>query len=667
MTISDRSHAGRRRVVIEHVQPEVDGGKFPIKRVVGERIVVQADIFADGHDALRAELLYRRQGERSWSKVSMHFLNNDRWQGEFMVEQEGVCYYTLEAWVDPFQTWKQDLQKRVDAGQDVQVDLKIGVTYINKQGNRVLGRDKPRLARLIRVLQDSSNPEKGREVALGLELETLMGRYPIRKFATRYDQELAIVVDRSKAQFSTWYERFPRSCASDPGHHGTFKDCERLLPEIARMGFDVLYLPPIHPIGKTNRKGKHNATVVGPEDPGSPWGIGSEEGGHMAVHPQLGTSKDFDRLLERAKGHGIEVAMDLAYQCSPDHPYVKGHPAWFRWRPDGTVQYAENPPKKYQDILPINFETEDWQGLWKELKRVVLFWIGHGIRIFRVDNPHTKPYSFWEWLISEVKRKHPDVIFLAEAFTRPKVMYRLAKLGFSQSYTYFTWRTTKQELTTYLTELTQTERREFFRPNFWPNTPDILPEHLQGAGRPAFVMRFILASTLSSNYGIYGPPFELCVNTPMAATEEYDHSEKYEIIHWDWDRAGHIKDIITRVNWIRRQNPALQRTGNIRFCEVDNPELLAYSKSTEDCTNIIVVVVNLSLSFTHSGWVHVPIGEWGIDPSVSYGVEDLLNGEKYVWQGEHNYVELNPHVMPAHIFRVSRSTGTPILKEDCVG
>jgi starch synthase (maltosyl-transferring) len=481
-----------------------------------------------------------------------------------------------------------------------------------------------------------------------------MNQYPDKKFAVSHPKELHAWVDRGKALFSTWYELFPRSCSKDPNRHGTFEDCERLLPEIATMGFDILYLPPLHPIGRVNRKGRNNVLENNPDDVGSPWAIGSKEGGHKAVHPQLGALGDFERLIVKAKDHGIEVAMDLAFQCSPDHPYMKEHPEWFRWRPDGTVQFAENPPKRYEDIIPLNFETEKWQELWEELKSIVLFWIEKGVRIFRVDNPHTKPFSFWEWLIKEIKEKYPDVIFLSEAFTRPTVMYRLAKLGFTQSYTYFSWRNTKRELMEYLTELSKTEGREYFRPNFWPNTPDILPEYLQYGGRPAFMIRLVLAATLSSSYGIYGPAFELCINEALSGKEEYLHSEKYEIKHWDRESPGHLRDFIARVNRIRKENVALQTTWNLRFYEVDNDALLFYGKATHDLSNIILMVVNLDPFHTQNGWVRVPIEELGLDAHQPYLVHDLLSDDKYIWQGETNYVELNPQVLPANIFRVRK-------------
>ncbi len=647
--------AGRRRVVIERVEPEIDGGRFPVKRVVGERVVVRADLFADGHDAVAARLLYRGPGQEGWQEAPMRFVDNDRWAGEFVVDEPGVYHYTLEAWVDPFATWQRDLEKRVGAGQrDLAVELLAGAELVEAAARRAAGDDRRRLSAFARDIRAAGEP--GDALAAGLDggLAALMARYPERRFATRYDRELAVVVDRERARFSAWYERFPRSCAPDPGRHGTLKDLERLLPEIARMGFDVLYLPPIHPIGKVNRKGRNNAPVAAPGDPGSPWAIGSDEGGHTAIDPRLGTLADFASLLSAARRHGIELALDLAFQCAPDHPWVKAHPEWFRWRPDGTVQYAENPPKKYQDIYPLNFECEEWRALWEELKRVVLFWVSQGVRIFRVDNPHTKPFAFWEWLIAEIKGEHPDVIFLSEAFTRPKVMYRLAKLGFTQSYTYFTWRSTKRELIDYVTELTRTELREYFRPNLWPNTPDILPEHLQFGGRPACIARLVLAATLSSNYGIYGPPLELCVTEALPGREEYRDSEKYEIRHWDWDAPGNLRDLIARLNRVRRENPALQSTWNVSFHEIDNEQLLFYVRATEDRSNVLLVFVNLDPFHTQSGWARVPVAELGLMPDEPYLVDDLLRGEKYIWQGERNYVELSPHVLPAHVFRLRR-------------
>lgn len=645
---------GRKRVVIENVKPEIDCGIFPIKRVTGEKVIIQADIFGDGHDEVAASLLYRNAREEKWHEVPMKLLVNDRWEGSFTVEEMGIYYYTVQGWVDHFKTWQKDLKKKVDAGLDVKVDLMIGSEYINKAAEKALGTDAEKLRESAEILRRGDYVSKAISLALGEEVTSLMDRYYDKPWLTTYGKELVVIVDRKKALFSTWYELFPRSCSSKRGKHGTFKDCEQLLPEIARMGFDVLYFPPIHPIARTNRKGANNLPDAGPNDPGSPWAIGSEEGGHKSVHPQLGTIEDFQKLVSRASDNDIDVALDLAFQCSPDHPYVKEHPEWFKWKPDGTIQHAENPPKKYEDIIPLNFENENWRELWEELKSVVIYWIEKGIRIFRVDNPHTKPFAFWKWLIEEIKKVYPEVIFLSEAFTRPKVMYRLAKVGFTQSYTYFTWRHTKREFVDYLTELTKTEAREFFRPNFWPNTPDILPEYLQYGGRPAFIIRLVLAATLSSNYGIYGPAFELCVDEAIPGKEEYLNSEKYEIKNWDWNKPGNIREIVAKVNRVRRENPALQTTWNLKFYEVDNDYILCYAKFTEDLSNILLIIVNLDPFHKQSGWVRVPIDELDIAPDNPYLLHDLLSDEKYIWHGESNYIELNPNILPAHIFRIHK-------------
>jgi starch synthase (maltosyl-transferring) len=645
---------GRKRAVIENVKPEINSGVFPIKRVIREKVLVEADIFSDGHDSVSGLLLYKKHGASGWKESPMRSIENDRWRGEFIVEEPGMYYYTLQGWIDHFKTWQKDLRKKFDAGQDISVDILIGLQYIEEASARALDEEKKKLKKFADLLRRETDREEVFLLAMSKEVNEVMERYADRQFATFYEKQLPVFVDRKKALFSSWYEIFPRSCASQPDRHGTFKDCEAFLPEIQRMGFDVLYLPPIHPIGKTNRKGKNNSLLVDPNDIGSLWAIGSDEGGHKAVHPELGTIEDFTRLIDKAKEYGIEIAMDLAFQCSPDHPYVKEHPEWFRWRPDGSVQYAENPPKKYEDIISLNFETERWEELWNELKSIVIFWIENGVRIFRVDNPHTKPFAFWEWLITGIKRDYPDVIFLSEAFTRPKVMYRLAKIGFTQSYTYFTWRNTKLELMQYINELAQTDIREYFRPNFWPNTPDILPEHLQYGGRPAFMIRLVLAATLSSNYGIYGPAFELGIQEAISGKEEYLNSEKYEIKNWDWDKEGNLRDFIARLNTIRRENPALQSTYNIQYYESDNDNLIFYGKATDDLSNIILIVVNLDPFHTHSGWLKVPIYTFGINPNQPYLVHDLLGDDKYIWQGERNYVEINPHVSPAHIFRIRK-------------
>jgi starch synthase (maltosyl-transferring) len=646
-----RNNEGRKRVVIETVAPDIDAGRFPIKRVTGERVSVSADIFADGHDVLSACLLFRGPQEKAWREAPMRFVENDRWQGSFMVEKLGDYFYTVLAWVDYFKTWQRDLRKRVDAGQDVDVDMLIGAGYVDEATGRAHKKERATLAGFARHMRAEQGTQDAIEIALSDELSGIMEQYTERQFSTRFERELAVVVERPKALFSSWYEMFPRSCPSQSGH-GTFRDCEALLPEIAKMGFDVVYFPPIHPIGRTKRKGRNNTLDVTEHDVGSAWAIGAEEGGHTAVHPDLGTIEDYRVFIEKAGTLGIEVAMDLAFQCSPDHPYVKEHPDWFNWRPDGTVQYAENPPKKYEDILPLKFDTEHWEELWEELRRVVLFWIEQGVRIFRVDNPHTKPFEFWEWLIEGVRKDYPDVIFLSEAFTRPKVMYRLAKIGFTQSYTYFTWRNTKRELAHYIDELAKTQVSEYFRPNFWPNTPDILPEHLQYGGRNAFMLRLVLAATLSSNYGIYGPAYELTVNEAIEGKEEYLNSEKYEIKHWERNSESSLKDFVSRINRIRRENPALQRTFNIQHYDADNENIFVYGKTNEDLSNLILVVVNLDPFHTHSGWLQIPIREFGIDPDHPYLVHDLIGDDKFIWQGERNYVEINPHISPAYIFRV---------------
>ncbi|HEY98361.1 MAG TPA: alpha-1,4-glucan--maltose-1-phosphate maltosyltransferase [Dehalococcoidia bacterium] len=646
------------RVVIEGVRPEINGGHFPAKRVIGDSLTVEADIFADGHDVISAYLLYRREDEKNWTETPMELLVNDRWRGCFTVSKTGTYYYTITAWVDRFKTWRQDFKKRVEAKQkDIEINLRIGAQIVRETAGQTLGAARKRLSSLAEAMESNRIGLKEKvKLATSSELGKLMEQYAIRSSAVTYPRELAVTVERKKAEFSTWYEMFPRSCVDKSGHHGTFKDCEAWLPYIADMGFDVLYLPPIHPIGHTNRKGKNNSIIAGDGDPGTPWAIGSEEGGHRSIHPQLGTLKDFRNLVAAAKKFNIEIALDIAFQCSPDHPYVGEHPGWFLWRPDGTVQYAENPPKKYQDIYPINFETDDRQALWEELKNVVLYWAKQGVRIFRVDNPHTKPFRFWEWLIAEVKKDYPEVIFLAEAFTRPKTMYRLAKLGFTQSYTYFTWRNTRAELTEYLTELAQSEVKDFFRPNFWPNTPDILHEYLQTGGKPAFMARLVLAATLSPSYGIYGPAYELMENVPREkGSEEYLNSEKYEIKHWDIKRKDSLKEFITRVNSIRRSNPVLQSDRNLWFNATDNDNLICYSKHAEDLSDIILVVVNLDPHNTRSGRINVPLRAWGLEPQRPCEALDLLSDSRYVWQEEWNWMELNPDTCPARIFRVTQS------------
>lgn len=648
---------GRARVIIRNIKPEIDHGSYPAKRTAGETMAVEADIFADGHDSLSAVLLNRKNDDSTWREAPMEFLSNDRWQGKFILSETGYYVYTVTAWIDRFKTWQEDIRKRVAAGQqDIDVYLAMGANLVIEASHQAEGADVKKILGWGWSLESAAiSTQEKIDLALNVELSQLMQKYSLKKFAVIYPRHLSVLVDRERSRFSSWYEMFPRSCSSQPGKHGTFKDCEARLPYIAEMGFNVLYLPPIHPVGRTNRKGKNNSLVAGPDDPGTPWAIGSTEGGFKAINPQLGTLDDFQHLVKKSRAHGLEIALDIGFQCSPDHPYVNEHPEWFIRRPDGTIRYAENPPKKYQDIYPLNFESDDWEALWEELRSVIYFWIEKDVHIFRMDNPHTKPFKFWEWLIRTVKEKYPDTIFLAEAFTRPKVMYQLARLGFTQSYTYFAWRNTKREITQYLTELTQTSIKDYFRPHFWPNTPDILTEYLQLGGKPAFMSRLVLAATLSSNYGIYGPAFELMENTPKEpGSEEYLNSEKYEIRRWDIERPDSLKGFISRINAIRRDNPALQYNDNLWFNATNNDELLCFSKHMDDLSSIIFVVVNLDPRNKQSGWVNVPMNSWGLDATKPYQMHDLLSNARYLWTGEWNYVELDPHSSPAHVFRINR-------------
>jgi starch synthase (maltosyl-transferring) len=623
---------------------------------VGESVRVTADIFADGHDQVLANLLFRKQGEQEWQKTDMKFMVNDLWQGEFPVNEQGIYEYTLEVMVDHLSTWWKDIQKKAKSSNNIMVDIKSGISLLATSALNVQETEKKAaIQEIIALIEKGKRQELLiKELEKQLDSEFLQ-KYPVQDHITQYSHILRVTVDRKRASFSAWYEIFPRSCSTASGDHGTFRNCLNRIPEIARMGFTVLYFPPIHPIGKAHRKGKNNSITSIDNDPGSPWAIGNQNGGHMSIHSELGNFSDFQQVIKKAGEYGMEVALDLAFQCSPDHPYVREHPEWFRWRVDGTIQYAENPPKKYEDIVPFNFETEHWQSLWEELKNIVFFWIKQGIKIFRVDNPHTKPFVFWEWLITLIKKEYPEVILLSEAFTRPKVMYRLAKTGFTQSYTYFTWRNTKQELTEYLTELTQTEVKEYFRPNFWPNTPDILSEYLQADSKPAFIIRFILAATLSSNYGIYGPPYERFINRAVSGKEEYYNSEKYELKNWLPEEVKpSTRDLFATINRIREENPVFQKTNNIRFLPVKNNQLLYFAKFNEEETDAILVVVNLDPNYTQSGWVKVPLYELGILPDQSFLSQDLLGGGQYIWQGEYNYVELNPHILPAHILKIRK-------------
>jgi starch synthase (maltosyl-transferring) len=695
MTVMPRD--GRQRVLIEDVTPQLDSGIHPIRRVCGEEVSVSAAIFADGHDHVAARLLYRHQDESGWRFAPMQSLSEDLWRAKFTVEKLGTWNYTVLGWIDHFATWASDFEKRIaaqkdpeeaptDATQDLQVGsnpasadvalaLQSGAVLIQEAASRAQGNDAKRLGQIaeqfkqlaVERLPFYKNP-------VDEELMHLMELNPDLSLASQSPTELRVRVERERARFSSWYELFPRSASPIPSQHGTFRDVERQLPEIVAMGFDIVYLPPIHPIGRAFRKGPNNATVAPPDAPGSPWAIGDRAavacaplgadaagdcGGHKSIHPQLGTFADFSRLVKSAKSRSVEIALDIAFQCSPDHPWVTEHPDWFVIRPDGSIQYAENPPKKYQDIYPLNFETSDWRNLWDELLSVFEFWIERGVLVFRVDNPHTKSFAFWEWCLNEILNKHPDAIFLAEAFTRPRLMYGLAKRGFTQSYTYFTWRNTKQELQSYMEELTQPPVSEFFRPNFWPNTPDILHKTLQRGGRPAFMYRVVLAATLTANYGIYGPAYELAENAPAdpqpgkSESEEYLDSEKYQIRQRDRNAPDSLVPLITALNRIRRENRALHSNGSLHFHPIDNPNLICYSKSTPGFDNTILVVVNIDSFNEQTGWASLDLDRIGVSSNGSFLVEDLLNAAQYTWSNR-NYVALRPGVQPAHIFRVSR-------------
>jgi starch synthase (maltosyl-transferring) len=641
---------GKKRVIITNVYPTVEFGRYTAKAVVGDEIMFSADVFGDGHDAISTSLYLRESTTENAIELPMKFINNDHWEVAFTFPQTGRFEFWIEGWEDHFKNWKHGLLKKYEAGQDLQVELQIGILLLQKAAD-VLDSERPSILEWVEKIENASSIDEAVSTAELDELGQLMYNYRPTEIISR-SAPYKLEIERKKAGFSSWYELFPRSAALEPGKHGTFSDVINLLPRVAQMGFDVLYFPPIHPIGEKNRKGKNNSLHPLPGDPGSPWAIGNRKGGHKAIHPQLGTLRDFRKLIASAGTFGIEVAMDIAFQCAPDHPYVKEHPQWFTWRPDGTVQYAENPPKKYEDILPFNFETDDWENLWEELKSVIDFWIDNGVRIFRIDNPHTKAFRFWEWAIADIRSRHPEVLFLAEAFTRPRVMERLAKAGFNQSYTYFTWRNTKKELEKYMEELTKTEMRYYFRPNFWPNTPDILPPALIHGAENAHIMRLILAATLSSNYGIYGPVYEFGLHEPHGSKEEYVDNEKYEIRHWDWDKYTRIKEIIIRINRIRKDNSALQTTWNIAAAETNNDQIIAYTKADLKTGNRLIIVVNLDVHNTQVASIRLPLQELGLLYDANFRVRDLLSGDVYTWQGEWQYVELNPYHMPAHIFRI---------------
>ncbi|WP_031527356.1 alpha-1,4-glucan--maltose-1-phosphate maltosyltransferase [Dyadobacter crusticola] len=643
---------GRKRVVITNVSPQVEAGKYPARRAIGESIDFSADVFGDGHDVVAAAVIYKHETEENWNEVLMQFTGNDHWEATWSPDKEGIYQYRFTGWIDHFTTWKKGLVKKYDARQDIAVEIQIGVELLEEASLLTESQYAASFKQWIDFFNNSTDQQAAVDLAISDELAAAMSRIRYTDRITVFDKTFQLEIERKKAAFSSWYELFPRSTSPDPERHGTFKDVTRLLPKVAKMGFDTLYFPPIHPIGEMKRKGKNNSLVPSETDPGSPWAIGNRLGGHKAVHPELGEVEDFVELVTEAKKLGIEIAMDIAYQCAPDHPYVKEHPQWFKWRPDGTVQYAENPPKRYEDILPFDFETQDWQNLWQELKSVLDFWIEKGVNVFRIDNPHTKAFGFWEWVIGEVRKENPQIIFLAEAFTRPRVMERLAKIGFNQSYTYFTWRNSKGEIEQYLNELTKTDQQYYFRPNFWPNTPDILPHHLVEGGENAHITRFILAATLSSNYGLYGPVYEYGVNTPHPGKEEYTDNEKYEIKHWDWDRYSRTREIITRVNKIRKENPALQTTWNINFAETNNDMVICYTKVDPLSNNLLIIAVNLDFFNTQGANIKVPLHKLGMHWEQSYRVRDMLSGELYDWHGEYNYVQMNPYEMPAHIFKI---------------
>jgi starch synthase (maltosyl-transferring) len=689
---------GRNRVVIEDVAPRVDCGAHPAVRILGDTVQVSAAIYADSHDRLSARVLYRHCSESRWRYAAMKELGNDLWSGSFTVDRLGMWSFTVEGWIDRFESWASDFRKRIAARAadcesgtqddpppepgaapstaEIAIALRAGAMLLEQGAGRAPGAETEKLHRAARLLKTMAQEQKPvTEYPLDEEIHRLMALYPDLSHATQYDFELPLRVDRERARFSAWYEMFPRSASPIPGRHGTFADVERQLPEIAAMGFDILYLPPIHPIGRTFRKGPNNSTPAPAGAPGSPWAIGDTAardirpdgkecekgcGGHKSIHPELGTFADFDRLVSAAKSHGLEIALDIAFQCSPDHPWVKEHPDWFVIRPDGSIQCAENPPKKYQDIYPLNFESEDWRNLWDELCSVFEFWIERGVRAFRVDNPHTKALPFWEWCLGKLNSKYPETIFLAEAFTRPHVMYGLARRGFTQSYTYFTWRNTKAELEEYLQEITRPPVSEFFRPNFWPNTPDILHKTLQEGGAPAFAQRIILAATLSSSYGIYGPAYELMENAPArpapgrTESEEYMDSEKYQIRQRDRNAPHSLVPLITKINRIRRANAALQSNDSLHFHVIENPNLICYSKSTPNCENVVLTVVNLDSFHEQSGWTQLDLSRLNLRPGEKFIVQDLLDGEQYWWRGQSNYVALQPGSRPAHIFRLIR-------------
>lgn len=642
----------QRRVVIDYVSPSVNAGDFYIKRVVNEIVNVKTHVLADGHDVLAASVLYKHEREKNWRENRIYPTVNNEWEGLFTVEKQGFYSYKVEAWVDYALNWQHGIERKIADKQHVNSELLEGVAYLNEIYNNLSKDDKLYFDHLKNIFVNTDNYDVAIKEATSERLHHIFSGNP-QKILANTSKEYRVYVDRKKARFSTWYEFFPRSASEHQGVHGTFSDCERLLPRVARMGFDTLYLPPIHPIGEVNRKGKNNTTTTVEGDVGSTWGVGSRYGGHKSIHPQLGSLDDFKSLIQRAKEQNIEIAMDYALQAAPDHPWVKEHPQWFKWRPDGTVQYAENPPKKYQDILPIYWESEDYKALWNECLDILIFWIDCGINVFRVDNPHTKPFYFWNWIITQVKAKHPDVIFLAEAFTAPKVMAQLAKQGYTQSYTYFTWRNNKHELIEYVEELTKSDLREYMQPNFWPNTPDINPMHLQGANESKHIQRYVLAATLSSSIGLYGPVYEYMLSDALLGREEYLNSEKFQITHYDWTIENKLTTVISKINHIRHQNEALQQTNNIKFCHIENSNLIAFYKWNDAKTNELLIIISLDAYNSQQGTVQLPLKELGVHPGHNIQVKDLLTYSIYDWANEWNFVEIHP-TLPFHIFNISK-------------
>jgi starch synthase (maltosyl-transferring) len=642
-----------RAIVIQEVDPEIDGGRFPIKRVVGDVLEVSATIFREGHDKIAAVVKFRRRGERVWRESRMSMVNPglDRWSGQVRLERNARYEYTVEAWMDAYESWRWEVKKKREAAQDIALELIEGRALVAEGLVRAQGEDRQSISRMLAEFDAARDSEERAICLLSQKAQSLMARTPDRSAAVQYDRVLEVIVDRRAARYAAWYEMFHRSQGAVSGKSATFEDCAKRLPDIRNMGFDVVYFVPIHPIGRAHRKGPNNSLTAGPDDPGSPYAIGSSEGGHEAVHPDLGGIAGFRKFVEAARSLGLEVALDFAIQCSPDHPWIKEHPEWFKFRPDGSVKYAENPPKKYQDIVNVNFHGPERNALWRELRDVLLHWIDEGVTTFRVDNPHTKPVPFWEWLIRDIQQSHPEVVFLSEAFTRPPMLKMLAKVGFTQSYTYFTWRNFKHELVEYFTELTQSDAKQYLRPNLFTNTPDINPPYLQTGGRPAHQVRLVLAATLSSVYGIYNG-FELCEAMPLPGKEEYLNSEKYEYKVWDWDRPGNIKDYITAVNAIRRENPALHELDNLRFYPSDDDDILFYGKMTSDRSNLVFVAVNLDPFEAHEAEISLPLHELGIPDQETFEVVELLSGGKHLWRGPRQRVRLDPTHAPANIFRV---------------